>query len=672
MISDLPRQRHDLPWMEPLDAYRLLRHRQALLLDGLGAHPGARYAYVALHPAATLTIRQGHATLYHAEGSEESEDTLAMLAGIAQRAHHDVDEPEGFTGGWVGYVGYEALQAIEPTLPVHVAGTPDVWLRLCRDVVVFDRHERTAWLWVNDPGWGLPPDRQARAASIQEDLAAPLDELPSTAASGTWATSLDQGAFEEAVGDLKHKIEAGDLYQANLATRFSLEADLDPVALYAHLRANNPSPYMCLMEADDHAIVSCSPEQLFEVRAGRISTRPIAGTRPRGKDAAQDAAHEDELRSDPKEQAEHTMLVDLLRNDIAKVAVPGTVRVPERMSVERYRHVMHLVSQVEGEVRPGTGFADWLAALFPGGTITGAPKHRACLRIHGAEPVARGPYTGSAGFLSWSHNAHWNILIRTLVLQQGQVQAHAGSGIVADSVAPREWLEAGHKAQALLDAATGTGRPGGDRLGEVSRHDAWAPKVPGRVEGARVLLIDNYDSFTYNLADYCAALGADVQVIRNDVPWRPAFDAWRPTHVILSPGPGRPEESGQCLDLLSAAPDVPVLGVCLGHQAMGHATGADIATVAPVHGKTAKIHHAGTGLLADCPQPFEAARYHSLVVDGATLAPEWVVDGWLEDGTIMAMHHQTRPWHGMQFHPESICTDQGLKMLERFLAIGLR
>ncbi len=677
MTSEIYRERHELTWMEPLDAYRLLRHREAILLDGLGAHPGARYAYVALSPVWRLTIRAGQAELETADGVEHSNDTLALLARLADRMHHDVDEPEGFTGGLVGYVGYEALAAIEPTLPVHASGTPDVWLRLCRDVVVFDRQARQAWLWVNEMRDG-PEDvagraeRAERAARIIEDLAQPLDPLPETAASGEWRTSLTQPAFESQVEALKEKILAGDLFQANLATRFSLDGELDPVALYAHLRANNPSPYMCLIEAEDHAVVSCSPEQLFEVRDGRIASRPIAGTRPRGKDADADMRNEVELRLDPKEQAEHTMLVDLLRNDIAKVAVPGTVQVPERMSVERYRHVMHLVSRVEGEVRPGTGFADWLAAMFPGGTITGAPKHRACMRIHEAEPVARGPYTGSAGFLSWSHNAHWNILIRTLVLHNGAVHAHAGSGIVADSIAEREWHEAGHKAQALLEAATGIGRPGGDRLGEVSRHDAWAPRVPGHVADRRVLVIDNYDSFTYNLADYCAALGAQVEVIRNDVPWRDVVEAFAPTHIILSPGPGRPEDSGTCLELLRDPPGVPVLGVCLGHQAMGFVSGADISLVPPVHGKTAAIYHHHTGLVSDLPVAFQAARYHSLVVGRDGLAAEWTIDAWLDDGTIMAMHDAQKQWYGLQFHPESICTDEGLKILERFLAIGLR
>ncbi len=668
--SELLRERHDVAWMDPLDAYRRLRHRQAVLLDGMGAHPGARYAYVACDTIQTLIIRGEDVTITSPDGVEKRQGALGALADAARQIHHAVDEPEGFTGGWVGYVGYEALQSIEPSLPARRAETPDVWLRLCRDVVVFDRREQRAWLWVNDTGHDA--DRAQRAADIVADLAAPLGPIPETAATGDWATSLSREAFETAVEAMKSQILQGDLFQANIATRFSLAGDFDPVALFAHLRANNPSPYMCLIEADDHAIVSCSPEQLFEVRDGRISSRPIAGTRRRGVDDAEDEAHEAELRRDPKEQAEHTMLVDLLRNDIAKVSVPGTVRVPERMSVERYRHVMHLVSRVEGELRPGTGFADWLAAMFPGGTITGAPKHRACLRIHGAEPVARGPYTGSAGFLSWSHNAHWNILIRTLVLHGGAVHAHAGSGIVADSIAAHEWQEAGHKAQALLDAATGAGRPGGTRLGEVSRHDAWAPRLPSAQSNARVLLIDNYDSFTYNLADYCAALGADVRVIRNDVPWRPVMASYKPTHIILSPGPGRPEDSGTCLEILGDPPDVPILGVCLGHQAMGLVSGAEIALVPPVHGKTAPIYHHHTGLLADLPTAFLAARYHSLVVAREGLPQAWSVDAWLQDGTIMAMHDPGRRWYGLQFHPESICTDEGLRILEHFLAIGIR
>jgi anthranilate synthase len=431
---------------------------------------------------------------------------------------------------------------------------------------------------------------------------------------------------------------------------------------------------MALLEQPGFAVVSGSPEQLLAVDAATrtVRTRPIAGTRKRGATPEQDAAMEQDLLGDPKEQAEHTMLVDLLRNDLARVSRPGSVRVAERMSVERYRHVMHLVSRVEGSLRDGLDAWDAVLALFPGGTVTGAPKVRACQRIRDAEPVSRGLYTGSLGFLSWSGNAHWNILIRTLLLADGQATVFAGSGIVADSDPEREWKEALRKARALQEAVEGRAGAGStERLGEVTPHGQWdPPRPPRRLPGRRVLVIDNYDSFVHNLADYCASLGADVEVVRNDADWRSAAERFRPTHLLLSPGPGWPSESGCTLEIAGgAAGGVPVLGVCLGHQALGQANGGtvDVHPGGPVHGRPDLVHHTGEGLFSGLPSPLAATRYHSLVVREGTLGPDWVVDARLADGTLMALRHRTRPWFGVQFHPESLCTERGLELLARFL-----
>ncbi len=649
------------PWIDPIDAYAALRDLGAVLLDGRGDHPDAGLSIIGLSPAWTATIDDG-LTIRHADGRTEHRDgePLALLRELCTGMRRDVQEADPFTGGIMGSIGYEFLHAIEPTLPRRRASTPDAWLRLCRDAVVIDHVRQETRIWIDEDD--TAPERR-RDILARLDAAIPI-EAPAAPAAAAWSASLDAAAHAQQVQRLRELIAQGDLFQANIATRFSRPLDADPVRLFRAIVQANPSPFMALIEADDHAIVSGSPERLLDVRDGRITTRPIAGTRRRGRDTAEDDALEQELRSDAKERAEHTMLVDLLRNDIAKVSVPGTVHVPEEASIERYSHVMHLVSRVDGQVRPGTDFVDWLAALFPGGTITGAPKHRACLRIHEAEPVARGPYTGSAGYLSWSHNAQWNIMIRTLVLQDGEAHVHAGGGIVADSVDGNEWEEAGHKAQALLDVATGRPAPSPGRIGDVQTFEQWRPATPGHVE-ARVLVIDNYDSFTYNLADQCASLGAQVVVVRNDADWRAAAADLEPTHIILSPGPGRPEDSGASLEVLRDGPNVPVLGVCLGHQAMGHVTGARIDVVPPVHGKPAMVHH--DGWFDPIPSPFQAARYHSLIVARNGLPDAWHVDAWLEDGTIMAMHHTQRPWMGLQVHPESICTPQGLDILTRFL-----
>lgn len=716
----------------PLEAYRRLRAAGLApqLLDGMGAHPDARFAYLTCHHDLEVRVRAGRVEERRPDGTTATVDEppLPYLRRVLDATRQQVEERCGFTGGWIGYFGYEAHALFESTLPARSAATPDILLRRVWTVAVFDRQDGQVTLYSAgeeereaerradeavaalasgpaDPAEHAgpamtratgPPEAPApRQAPIPLEGTGAGDPLPPATA---WHTSMDQNAFEEAVGRMRARIAEGDLFQANLATRFQTPCDVDPADLFAALQAANPSPFMALLELDDHAVVSASPEQLLRVQDRTITSRPIAGTRPRGRDAAADDVLEVELRSDEKERAEHTMLVDLVRNDVAKVSVPGTVRVPEWMSVERYRHVMHLASRVEGRVRPGTGFLDWMAALFPGGTITGAPKHRACMRIHETEPVRRGPYTGSAGYLSWSHNTQWNILIRTLVLQDGIASVHAGSGIVADSDPTQEWHEAGHKAHALLDAATGQDTGGSrSRLGEATRHDAWSPAPPpARFPEARALLVDNYDSFTYNLADQCAALGAAVRVIRNDADWRAAVDAFAPTHIILSPGPGHPDDAGCCVELVRVLRGrLPILGVCLGHQAIARALGGRVAVGRPVHGKTAPVHREGEGLLDRLPASFQAARYHSLHVprDGvpsgfritATLAGADTQDqdrrapapstgsptrgeGRSEAGMVMAMEDAGDHIVGLQFHPESMATPLGLQVLAAFMA----
>ena len=665
-----------LEWQEPLEAYRRLRTAglQPILLAGAGAHPEARWSFVAFDPVLEVRLDGDSFEERWADGAIEAgtAEPLAYLRALTERFHFSADEGRApFTGGWAGFFGFGFANLLEPSLPAPRGRSgPDAILRLCRGALAFDRESRSLHAFAADLD-GEAAAATERLARCVRALTQPLAAAsPAPAPAQPWRASLDQMGFEQAAARIRALVHGGDLFQANLATRFSSPLESDPADLFRHLLQANPSPFMALLEFDGLAIASGSPEQLFAVRGGMIRSRPIAGTRKRGADAEEDARMERELLADAKEQAEHTMLVDLVRNDVARVSVPGSVHVPERGSVERYRHVMHLASAVEGTLRPGTGFVDWLAALFPGGTVTGAPKVRATQRILEAEPVPRGPYTGSAGYLSWSHNAAWNILIRTLVLQDGSASVHAGSGIVADSVPAAEWREAGRKAQALLDAATGTGvasDPG--RLGEVTRHAAWSPPAArARHADARVLLIDNYDSFVHNLADHLAALGAATHVVRNDADWRAALRVHRATHVVLSPGPGWPAEAGCTPEVVRALHGtLPILGVCLGHQAIGEAHGAQVAVKGPVHGKPDLVHHNGEGLFTGLPTPLEAARYHSLVVSD-TLGPDWHVDARLADGTVMAIRHATHPTHGLQFHPESLCTPLGLELLDRFLA----
>lgn len=645
---------------DPLAVYRALTDQDPVLLEGRTDHPEARWSYVAFSPAMEARIEDG--ALAVRSGGEERRVPGPPLAGLRRLLHehaYDVEE-DHFTGGWAGVFAYEATGLFEPDLPMHAG--PQVVLRLYRDVVAWDADTGRTTLWSTDlPGEHSASSRHAQAlATIQTTSDGPS---PAPVRIASWTPSMDEDAFTKAVRHVRGLVRQGDLFQANIATRFRTTTDASAIDLYAALRARNPGPFMALMDHGDHTIISTSPEQLFGVRDARIRSRPIAGTRPRASDAKDDDRAESELIGDAKEQAEHTMLVDLVRNDVAKVAVPGSVHVPEYGSVERYSRVMHLVSRVEADVRQGTGLLDWMDALFPGGTITGAPKHRACQRIHEAEPVARGPYTGSAGYLSWSGLSQWNILIRTLVKRGHTIDVHAGSGIVADSDPQREWEEAGHKARALLEMGMDGEAPG--RIGEVSQHGAWAPENVEAVSDARVLLIDNYDSFVHNLADQCAALGASVQVIRNDDDWAGALAAFSPTHIILSPGPGRPEEAG---DLLAVCRHVvgrlPVLGVCLGHQALAEAAGAQVLVGPAVHGKPATIRTQGSRILGAAGDRV-VGRYHSLFVPAPPRG--WRATAWLDDGTLMAMEHEEHQAFGVQFHPESLLTEAGHEILLRFL-----
>ncbi|HLF17091.1 MAG TPA: chorismate-binding protein [Candidatus Thermoplasmatota archaeon] len=668
-------------WLEPTEAYARLRAAglRPTLLDAASAHPEARWAFVAFDPMREIRVKGGRVA-DSAPDVPKPTGVVPYLRAAFAATRFPGTEAAPFTGGWVGFFGYAFARHLDPRVSVHADSGPgpDALLRLHRGAIAFDLAGRKATLFMADLE-GVSEDARSRLAVAEQALARETPALQVGTATGGWEPSLGQEAFEAAVRKLQALVHDGDHFQANLATRFRTRVEGDPLALYGRLRLANPGPFMALLEDGDFAIASSSPEQLLAIEGRRIRTRPIAGTRKRGATLAEDEAMERELVTDPKEQAEHTMLVDLLRNDVARVSRPGTVRVAERMSVERYRHVMHLVSRVEGELRPGADLLDAFAAIFPGGTVTGAPKLRAARRIAEAEPVPRGPYTGSVGYLSWSGNAQWNILIRTLVLHREHPAAawtadvHAGSGIVAGADPGREWKETNRKAKALLDAVEGTALPAASgpkpRLGEVTRHGSWnPPRATKRFPGARVLLVDNEDSFVHNLADYAAALGAAVEVIPNRADWRAAMARFRPTHIILSPGPGWPRDAGCSEEMARELTGrLPVLGVCLGHQAIASAHGGRIGVKGPVHGRTDAILHQGAGLFAGLPSPFTATRYHSLVVEEPALPPEWMVTARLGDGTVMALRHRRHPTHGLQFHPESLCTEHGLELLARFL-----
>ena len=371
-----------------------------------------------------------------------------------------------FGGGLVGYFGYEAVRHIEPRAlgpeKPDALGTPDVLLLVSDELAVVDNVLGKLYLVVYaDP---RQPRAYARACERLEELrhrlVRPLPEalvLAQPAAEPPMAPAIErtmsEAAFLDAVRRSQDAIMAGELMQVQVSQRTSLALQAPALSLYRALRGVNPSPYMYYFDFADHHVVGASPEILVRLAGDTMTVRPIAGTRPRGASAEEDAAIGEELLADPKERAEHVMLIDLGRNDVGRVAMPGSVRVTEQMVIERYSHVMHIVSNVEGRIAPGRDAIDVLKASFPAGTVTGAPKVRAMQLIDELEPVKRGVYSGAVGYLGFNGDMDMAIAIRTAVVKAGKLHVQAAAGVVADSNPQSEWQETQHKARALLRAA---------------------------------------------------------------------------------------------------------------------------------------------------------------------------------------------------------------------------
>ncbi len=385
--------------------------------------------------------------------------------------------------GLLGYLSYDMNRWIErlPAPQPSAHALPEMlWFGMRRTVLVDHADDRSWLISVADPHGPSGAARREAAQGIEQleallhaEPSADRAALPWTA--GPIEATSSQPAFEAMVARALAQIRAGDIYQANISQRFLAPWSGDPLALYARLRAINPSPFACFLAWDDAAIVSCSPERLVRVQDGWVDTRPIAGTRPRGGSADEDAMQSLELLLSEKERAEHVMLVDLARNDLGRISAPGTVVVNELIALEHYSHVMHIVSDVAGRLAPGADLVDAIRAVFPGGTITGCPKVRCMQILREVEPVARGLYTGSVGYLGFSGMMDLNIAIRTMVLQGGRLSYHAGAGIVADSDPSREYQETLAKAAALeraLAPASGAQAPGLSGFAEVPGHAA--------------------------------------------------------------------------------------------------------------------------------------------------------------------------------------------------------
>ncbi len=456
----------------PLSAYlKLARGPYSYLFESVhGGEKWGRYSIIGL-PARTVLKIFGHDAQLYRDGElieqHTVDDPLAFVEEFQHR--YRVAQIEGlpvFSGGLVGYFGYDTVRYVEHRLaascPPDLLGTPDILLMVSEDVLVFDNLAGVLKLITHaDPSTA---DALANAERRLDELAARLPgaspELPALLPRAgqlredAFKSHFGQQNYYAAVERIKEYTLAGDVMQVVPSQRLSIPFTAAPLNLYRALRHLNPSPYMYFLDLDDFQIVGSSPEILARVEAGEITVRPLAGTRHRGHTEAEDKALEAELLVDPKEIAEHLMLIDLGRNDVGRVAEIGSVVVTDQMTVERYAYVMHIVSNVTGKLKAGLSAMDVLRATLPAGTLSGAPKVRAMEIIDELEPEKRGIYGGAVGYLGWHGNMDTAIAIRTAVIKDGRLYVQAGGGVVADSVPTLEWQETMNKARAMFRAAS--------------------------------------------------------------------------------------------------------------------------------------------------------------------------------------------------------------------------
>jgi anthranilate synthase component 1 len=469
----------------PLSAYKKIRgHGESFLFESVegGEHLG-RYSFVGCNPRAVIrqdgarveVIESGRITERYAVGDGQPEegihgvrDGLEVVERIMAR-FKPVPVPglPRFTGGAVGFIGYEFIHDIEPVVPrpaLDELRTPTLYFLIADELLIFDRVAQTITILVNAI---VSPEDTAGAENAYEEATSEIERLvslleqpiehipvqiPAEVPSIPFKSNLTREKFYENVLRAKEYIRSGDIIQVVGSQRFSTEVQASPVEIYRAARSINPSPYMFLLELDGFSLVGASPEIHVRSEDGQVEIRPIAGTRPRGKTPEEDLRQERELLADPKEKAEHVMLVDLARNDLGRVCEYGGVQVKELMIVERYSHVMHIVSQVEGRLGPDKTPYDLMRATFPAGTLSGAPKIRAMQIISELEGTQRGPYGGCVGYFSFNGNLDCCITIRTALVKGGRAYIQAGGGWVNDSTPEAEFDETVNKAKAMLKA----------------------------------------------------------------------------------------------------------------------------------------------------------------------------------------------------------------------------
>ena len=467
--TKIPISREILVDMEtPLSVYRKLANGPySYLFESVeGGENWARYSLIGLEASEIIFLKKNQIEVelngeiiesFHCEDPLDYMDKLQKSFDLKKNNDLPI-----FNGGLVGYFGYDCVRYIESRLvgsePPDTIGTPDALFMISDEVAVFDNLKNKLHLIVLIESEDDEGKANSRLDELEdklkenlpyEDFNKPLKSIKET----DFVSGFGEEKFKNSVDKAKRYIESGDIMQVVCSQRMSIPFNADPVALYRSIRQLNPSPYMYYLNLKEFHIVGSSPEILARLEDGKITVRPIAGTRRRGKDERDDAAMEEDLVSDPKEIAEHLMLIDLGRNDVGRVAKPGTVNVTEKFGIEKYSHVMHMVSNVEANLEEGLSAIDLFKATFPAGTVSGAPKVRAMEIIDEFEPVKRGIYGGAVGYLSWQGNMDMAIAIRTAVIKDEVLYIQAGGGWVADSQPNLEWKESLNKGRAIFKAA---------------------------------------------------------------------------------------------------------------------------------------------------------------------------------------------------------------------------
>lgn len=458
--------------LTPVSAFHRLRSAPTACLfeSVIGGEKVGRYSFLGADPFLQISATGNHVSITTPEGTTKitADDPLDVLRQqlAAVRAAH-LDELPPFTGGAVGYAGYDVVRYTEqlPHAPPNDRGLPDLSFAFYDRMIIFDNVTKTMTLVMmarvtpDRSQWRSSYDAACRRLdqTVQQLSSSQTELLPADIdVSGSshiaYRSNFEQSEFEHAVRKCVEYIRAGDIFQVVISQRLAIDITADPFEIYRVLRVVNPSPFMFFLRTPDVTLVGSSPEIMCRVMDGQVTVRPLAGTRPRGDNEEHDRQLAEELLVDPKERAEHVMLVDLGRNDVGRVARYGSVELTDVMTIERYSHVMHITSNVNGHLRDGLDAFDALKACLPAGTVSGAPKVRAMEIIDELEPHRRGPYAGAVGYIDYSGNMDTCIALRTMVIQDGTAYVQAGAGIVADSIPANEFQETLNKARGLLKA----------------------------------------------------------------------------------------------------------------------------------------------------------------------------------------------------------------------------